>query len=59
MEVRDDAVYDLEVIARIDEDLGPAALACDLAFGSGRRFECPDACRTNSDDAVTGSSEMR
>ena len=54
MEVGDDGVDDLEVVAGVDEDVGPAALAGDLVSGCGGGLEGADARRADGDDAVAG-----
>lgn len=54
MEVGDDGVDDLEVVAGVDEDAGPAALAGDLVFGGGGGLEGADARRADGDDAMAG-----
>ena len=54
VEVRDDGIDDLEVIAGVDEDAGPAALAGDLVLGGGGGLEGADARRADGDDAVAG-----
>lgn len=53
MEVRDQAVQNLELIARIDENVGPAAARADRAVLSRCGFNRPAACRTDTDDAST------
>ena len=54
VEVGDDGVDDLEVVAGVDEDASPAALAGDLVFGGGGGLEGADARRADGDDAVPG-----
>ena len=51
MEVCDQAVQNLELIARIDENVGPAAARADRAVLSRCGFNRPAACRTDTDDA--------
>ena len=51
MEVCDQAVQNLELVARIDENVGPAAARADRAVLSRCGFNRPAACRTDTDDA--------
>lgn len=47
------AVQNLELVARIDENVGPAATRADRAVLSRCGFNRPTACRSDTDDAST------
>ena len=51
VEVCDQTVQNLELVARIDENVGPAAARADRAVLSRCGFNRPAACRTDTDDA--------